>query len=357
MGVSSNYNRPHEKNHDTFKTMKIKFEKYNPNWSNDFKRIKTELTELIGFINPIIEHIGSTSVEGLSAKPIIDILIGVKDESYLEKTIAPLNNKNYVYYERYNEDMPYRRFFVKHKIDPKELSIPSIITDKDYVPSNTNEHNQRLAHIHILPFDSEHWIRHIAFRDYLRTHLDINKNDEKTLGILTKCNYKIGKFYNAIDDIVEAQKYFNKCLKNTFTGFGVGRYKLKSAIELCKILLKTEQYDDINKILKAVQLGNENIVRKYPEILDEINLILEKVGSETTYVFGKITYVNTISDYVIIESNENPEITFIAGKVNFIPILNSLSQDLKSRKVQFVTKIFKSGGKEKREAKNIKIIA
>lgn len=187
--------------------------------------------------------------------------------------------------------------------------------------------------------------------------LKIDKNDEKTLGILTKCNYKIGKFYNVIDDIVEAQKYFNKCLKNTFTGFSVGRYKLKSAIELCKILLKTEQYDDINKILKAVQLGNENIVRKYPEILDEINLILEKVGSETTYVFGKITYVNTISDYVIIESNENPEITFIAGKVNFIPILNSLSQDLKSRKVQFVTKIFKSGGKEKREAKNIKIIA
>lgn len=69
--------------------MKIKFEKYNPDWSNDFEKIKSELSELIGFINPNIEHIGSTSVKGLSAKPIIDILIGVNNESDLEKTITP----------------------------------------------------------------------------------------------------------------------------------------------------------------------------------------------------------------------------------------------------------------------------
>ena len=70
--------------------MKIKFEKYNPNWANDFEKIKSELSELIGFINPKTEHIGSTSVKGLSAKPIIDILIGVNNESDLEKTITPL---------------------------------------------------------------------------------------------------------------------------------------------------------------------------------------------------------------------------------------------------------------------------
>lgn len=62
--------------------------------------------ELIGFINPKIEHIGSTSVEGLSTKPIIDILIGLNNESDLEKTITPLTNNDYVYYERYNKDMP-----------------------------------------------------------------------------------------------------------------------------------------------------------------------------------------------------------------------------------------------------------
>lgn len=180
--------------------MKIKFEKYNPNWSNDFENIKTELTELIGFIKPMIEHIGSTSVEGLSAKPIIDILIGVKDESSLGKTIAPLTNKNYVYYEKYNEVMPYRRFFVKHKIDPKELSIPSIITDKNYVPSNTNEHSQRLTHIHILPFNSEHWIRHIAFRDYLRAHLDIKTQYQNLKEMLSEKEWIDGNAYNEAKD-------------------------------------------------------------------------------------------------------------------------------------------------------------
>ena len=187
--------------------------------------------------------------------------------------------------------------------------------------------------------------------------LKIDKNDEKSCGILTKCNYKIGKFYNTVDNITEAKIYFNKCLNNTSNGFAVGRYKLKAAIELSKILLKTEQYEQIKKILENAQLGNENIVRKYPEIIDEINNILEKVGSETTYLFGTITYVNTISDYVLIQLSDNSESTFIAGKIDFIPILNSLSNDMKFRKVQFIPKIFKVSGKEKRQAKNIKILA
>jgi len=56
---------------------------------DNFEKIKNELSKLIGFIDPKIEHIGSTSVHGLSAKPIIDILIGVESEKDLEKTIPP----------------------------------------------------------------------------------------------------------------------------------------------------------------------------------------------------------------------------------------------------------------------------
>lgn len=180
--------------------MRIKLEKYNSNWSNDFEKIKSELLELIGFLNPRIEHIGSTSVEGLSAKPIIDILIGVNNEIDLEKIIIPLTNKDYVYYERFNKDMPYRRFFVKHKINPKDLSIPQILTSNDIVPSSTEEHNYRLAHIHILPHNSEHWIRHIAFRDYLRTHA-INRNKyQKLKEQLSKKEWRDGNEYNEAKD-------------------------------------------------------------------------------------------------------------------------------------------------------------
>ena len=67
--------------------------------------------------------------------------------------------------------------------------------------------------------------------------------------------------------------------------------------------------------------------------------------------------MNTISDYVLIQLSDNSESTFIAGKIDFIPILNSLSNDMKFRKVQFIPKIFKVSGKEKRQAKNIKILA
>lgn len=107
--------------------MKIVFEQYNPDWKNYFVKIKNELLELIGFIKPRIEHIGSTSVEGLSAKPIIDILVGVNSEKDLAETIKPLTENNYIYYECFNKEMPYRRFFIKHKGDPAKFALPQII--------------------------------------------------------------------------------------------------------------------------------------------------------------------------------------------------------------------------------------
>lgn len=74
-----------------------------------------------------IQHIGSTSVEGLSAKPVIDIMIGVNSEKDLDKIPPLLAGRQYVYYEKYNEDMPYRRFFVKLKAKPSEWSFPEQI--------------------------------------------------------------------------------------------------------------------------------------------------------------------------------------------------------------------------------------
>jgi len=138
--------------------MKITFEKYNPDWSANFEHIKHELLKLIGFINPEIEHIGSTSVRGLSAKPIIDILVGVAAEKDLEATVNPLISNHFVYYKCFNEVMPYRRLFVKYKVNPKDFSIPSIITDRNNIPAGTEEFKCRLSNIHILPYHSEHWV-------------------------------------------------------------------------------------------------------------------------------------------------------------------------------------------------------
>lgn len=187
--------------------MKITFEKYNPNWATDFENIKDELLKLIGFINLKIEHIGSTSIQGLSAKPIIDILIGVNYEKDLEETITPLISNKYVYYECYNEIIPYRRLFVKYKVNSKDLSIPSRIKDNNKIPASTEEFKCRLAHIHILPYNSEHWIRHIAFRDYLRAHPDIKKQYQILKEELSQREWRDGPEYNeAKDKFIKAEE-------------------------------------------------------------------------------------------------------------------------------------------------------
>ncbi|MBB5645328.1 GrpB family protein [Pedobacter cryoconitis] len=153
--------------------MKIKVEQYNPLWKESFNQIKVELSEVMASLNPQIEHIGGTAVEGLSAKSIIDILIGVDDIDELNIIPALLMDKGYVYYENYNEDMPYRRFFVNLTSSPL-----------------------RSAHIHVLQLNSVHWIRHIAFRDYLRTYPGIKTEYQLLKEKLSQQEWKDGNDYN-----------------------------------------------------------------------------------------------------------------------------------------------------------------
>ncbi|MGE8554709.1 MAG: GrpB family protein [Chryseobacterium jejuense] len=176
--------------------MKVTFEKYNPSWKNQFESIKNELEKSIGFLDPQIEHIGSTSVEGLSAKPIIDIMIGVKDESELNKLPLLLQGKDYVYYEKYNEDMPYRRFFIKLKDKPQNLGFSEIIHAEDEIPEELHNHNLRIAHIHTIPVSSEHWLRHMAFRDYLRAHPEVKEEYQQLKEKLSTMEWMDGNDYN-----------------------------------------------------------------------------------------------------------------------------------------------------------------
>lgn len=176
--------------------MKITFEKYNPAWKGQFESIKKELEDHIAFLNPRIEHIGSTSVEGLSAKPIIDIMIGVRDEEELNEIPSLLQGKDYVYYEKYNEDMPYRRFIIKLIDKPQNLGFPGIIHQGDEIPEGLHNHHLRLAHIHTIPISSEHWLRHIAFRDYLRTHAEVRQEYQELKEKLSVMEWHDGNDYN-----------------------------------------------------------------------------------------------------------------------------------------------------------------
>ncbi len=73
------------------KTEFVEVVPYNPNWKIEFNKIADEIKNTLGKLIVSIEHIGSTSVEGLSAKPIIDIDIVIKDNSFLNEIIEKLS--------------------------------------------------------------------------------------------------------------------------------------------------------------------------------------------------------------------------------------------------------------------------
>ena len=118
---------------------------YNPNWANMFER---EAEAIRGVVKKDliveIQHIGSTAVPGLAAKPVIDIMIGLRDLSDGKKIIQPLKELGYVYWADNPDDK--KMFFVK--------GMPPY-------------GKKRTHHVHVVEIDGEFWQRRL-FRDYLR---------------------------------------------------------------------------------------------------------------------------------------------------------------------------------------------
>ena len=118
---------------------------YNEQWKTDFEIIRKYLLTAVKDTAIGIEHIGSTSIEGLSAKPIIDIDIVIKDYSVFDKVVERLATLGYIH----EGDLG---------IKDREAF--------DYSGSTAlPEH-----HLYICPEFSAELRRHIAFRDYLRNH-------------------------------------------------------------------------------------------------------------------------------------------------------------------------------------------
>ena len=76
------------------RTKNVVVEKWNPKWKDEFERIVDSLGEDVIYNSVKIEHIGSTSVEGLSAKPIIDLDIVIENDKF-EIIKRLLNDKGY----------------------------------------------------------------------------------------------------------------------------------------------------------------------------------------------------------------------------------------------------------------------
>ena len=122
--------------------------KYDSNWPLLFNQEKELILQTFQSEKVLVEHIGSTAIHGLSAKPTIDILIGIETLSIAADLIPLLGRLGYVYVPEFEADLPERRYFYKNRI----------IEDG--------------VHIHMVEVGSRFWNRHIAFRNYLRVNKD-----------------------------------------------------------------------------------------------------------------------------------------------------------------------------------------
>jgi GrpB-like predicted nucleotidyltransferase (UPF0157 family) len=121
----------------------VYIEPYDPSWPERFERERDLLQGVLRhWLVAPIEHVGSTAVAGLSAKPVIDIMAGVASLSESEPAIAALVPHGYCYW-------PYKADVMHWFCKPSD--------------------ELRTHHLHIIPFQSALWHERLAFRDALRS--------------------------------------------------------------------------------------------------------------------------------------------------------------------------------------------
>ena len=116
---------------------------YDPNWPGLFQSLREPIAAALGDMASAIEHVGSTAVPDLVAKPIIDIDVLLASETMIPAAIERLGSLGYI--DRGNLGIPEREAFL--------------------APASHPSH-----HLYVCPPCSGEFRRHMAFRDYLRAH-------------------------------------------------------------------------------------------------------------------------------------------------------------------------------------------
>lgn len=141
----------------------VKIIDYQKEWKTIYKETKTTIEKTLGYIHLEIEHIGSTSINNMAAKPIIDIAIGL--ENLTEKTIqvvkTELEKIGFIYRSNEGENGGY--LFIKFKTD-------NVVTH----------------HIHVVKLNDQQWKNYILFRDALRLNTGVASEYKKLKQSLAK---------------------------------------------------------------------------------------------------------------------------------------------------------------------------
>ena len=132
------------------RTARVKVLSYDESWKTAFEEIKREIADVLGDLIIGIEHVGSTSVEGLSAKPCIDLDVVIKDYSVFDVVVRKLESIGYIYEGNWG------------------------IQDREAFKYSDKPHLMK-HHLYVCPQYSKELHRHITFRDFLRSNPEAAK--------------------------------------------------------------------------------------------------------------------------------------------------------------------------------------
>lgn len=124
--------------------LQVQLLEYQDTWPGQFLSVAEEVRSAIAVRSAVIEHIGSTSVPGLCAKPVLDILVGVTSLAEAEAGVPALFAAGFLYRPEYEQAIPDRRYFAR-----PEGPLPRV-------------------HLHAVLLDGALWRQHLGFRDALR---------------------------------------------------------------------------------------------------------------------------------------------------------------------------------------------
>jgi GrpB-like predicted nucleotidyltransferase (UPF0157 family) len=124
--------------------------KHSPAWAREFERLKAIYQEALGNLMLAIEHVGSTAIPGISAKPILDIDIVIEDYDTFLVVVEGLATLGYNH--RGDLGIAQREAFKR-----KDERVPYSDSDEKWMAHN----------LYVCPKSSRELRRHIAFRDAL----------------------------------------------------------------------------------------------------------------------------------------------------------------------------------------------
>lgn len=136
--------RPHRKHMSQLLLLE-----YQDTWPAQFQDVAAELLSVFASSGASVEHIGSTAVPGLCAKPVLDVLVGLKSLSEAEDRQCALASMGYSCRAEYEAQLPERRYFVR--AEAQTLRV----------------------HLHCVVHEGRLWQQHITFRNLLRHYPEL----------------------------------------------------------------------------------------------------------------------------------------------------------------------------------------